>query len=891
MKKRPVLKVLLLLAAISGLALPSRSDVKVNEGNGVNITMENDAMKLNIAVEGGGRISSLVDKKSGKNLVTEWNGFNEDGGLLDDRNVFTSFNYRGSVQQPGGKVGVVRMSARPSNGMEIVKTLTLRDDSSALEVNETFSNGTQKAARFMLRSFLLPDGGKITAGHQYFVPVKGKPLQPLTQPHGYFGDLTAPWSAIWNSQTGNGVLVAAPGVDRFYFWHKGDVSQTYEWVYPEVPAGKSITVNYVIQLVHNSAPDWQALGTAALKGLRGARFADVPGWQNEEQRFKVTDAERARGFWLSTGDGDGKRRLPPLRIDAPLNQSRSVYIAINALKDLTNSDLQIDLQNISDGLVQVAWQVSGKDSIKVLSFNGARKINLRNGTEGRLWLTLQGGAKASETKGEIQISLNGQKVLLPLTVKVWPVRIPDLQPLDVRSYAGGGMISFTGSYEVTPESVRQANVLFRAFNDIGGSMMSWIVSWPRLYPHLRIAGSDVTVADWLKKNRQAFEQKPVSDWPEVDFSYYDPFTAAAKSNGVVWAGTHVSLSSKERPISSEQEWMLTQLKKYLQKNDFRGFYCKISDEIAEEQIPQFIESAKVARRAGWRTGTTFSPRTAHFINTINPYCDVWEVGKPTTGFFRQLLTGKYKLEEKTITLPAGKWKNYSNGGAKNTLVQQLFRGPIPLERSEVQRLEVLQDGKPLRSKGGSPWGNKEHGVFFGGSNYLYVSPLEKTNLPQSTVTVKYTMRVPAASGETLAKIDAADRVFFYGASSRPYRNSYGIAASYPLKAIEGGYAGFGWYDFHRWNADKILWYDAETSTVSYSPAYIGLRDGWNDVCLMSWLAQTKKVPVSTFISDKADAPLRMGEKQREIYRWQDVVNLTDPFVLNAAREKMLKAAG
>jgi len=887
MKKRSALKVLLLLAALSGLALPSRSDVKVNEGNGVNVTMENDAMKLNIAVEGGGRISSLVDKKSGKNLVTEWNGFNENGGSLDDRNIFTSFNYRASVQQPGGKVGVVRMSARPSNGMEITKILTLRDDSSALEVSETFSNGTQKAARFMLRSFLLPDGGPITAGHQYFVPVKGKPLQPLSPANGYYADLSAPWSAVWNSQTGNGVLVAAPGVNRFYFWHKGNVEQTYEWVYPEVPAGKSITVNYVLQLVHDTAPNWPTLSAAALQGLRGVRFADVPGWQNEEQRFKVTDAERARGFWLSTGDGDGKRRLPELRIDAPLNQSRSVYIAINALKDLTNGDLQIDLQHIPQGLVQTAWEVSGADSIKVLSFNDARKIDLGNGTEGRLWLTLQGGAKAAEAKGDIQISLNGQKVLLPLTVKVWPVRIPGRQPLDVKSYAGAGLTCFTGSYEVTPESVRQANVLFRAFNDIGGSMMSWAVNWPRLYPHLKIAGSDVTVADWIKKNRP---DKPASGWPEIDFSYYDPFVNAAKSNGVTWAGTSISLSSKEKPISAEQEWMLIQLKKYLQKQGFRGFYCKIADEIAEEQIPQFIESAKVARRAGWRTGTTFSPRTAHFINTINPYCDVWEVGKGATGFFRQLLTGKYELEEKTLTLPADKWKNYRNGGAENTLVQQLFQGPIPLERSEVQSLQVLQNGQPLRSKGGSPWGNKERGVFFGGSNYLYISSLEKTDLQQSTVTVKYTMRVAATSGETLAKIDATDRVFFYGGGSRPYRNSYGAAAAYPLKAIEGGYAGFGWYDFYRWNADKILWYDAETSTVSYSPAYIGLRDGWNDVCLMSWLAETKKVPVSTFISGKADAPLRMGEKQSEIYRWQDVVNLTDPFMLNEAREKTLQAA-
>ena len=59
---------------------------------------------------------------------------------------------------------------------------------------------------------------------------------------------------------------------------------------------------------------------------------------------------------------------------------------------------------------------------------------------------------------------------------------------------------------------------------------------------------------------------------------------------------------------------------------------------------------------------------------------------------------------------------------------------------------------------------------------------------------------------------------------------------------------------------------------------------------MAWLAKDKKVPVSTFISEKPDAPLRIGDVQQEVYRWKNIVNITDPFVLNAAREKMLASA-
>jgi len=885
-------KVLLALTALVGIAMPSRSDVKVKEGNGVNITMENDAMKLNIAVEGGGRISSLVDKKNNKDIVTLWKSPVDDGGLLDDRNVFTAAAFGAAVMQPGGKSGTVRLSAKNANGMSMLKILTLKDDSSSLEVSETFSNGTQKPARFMLRNFLLPGGGPRTDDDQYFVPVKDKQLAPLTPASNYFDNLTSPWSAVWNKSTGEGILVAAPGISQFYFWQDSKITPTYEWIYPEVPAGKSITVNYTIQLINNAAPDWAQLSAAALKGVHGTSFADVAGWQNEGQRFGVTDAERARGYWLSAGDGEGKRRLPPLKIDVPLNQSRSVYIGINALKDLTDGALQVELQNIPNGLVQTAWQVNSKDAKKVLPFDNSRKIEVANGTEGRLWLTLQGGAKAQDDKGQIALSVNGQKVLLPLEVKVWPVQVPAMQPFGVHEYAG--LITFVGGYNLGAGSLPQANTLFRYFHAIGGNTMNWTLNWKLWYRYLKIAGTDQTAADWVKVNGANYLQKPATQWPDLDFSYFDPYTAAAKANNVTLAMTYIALSTKEKPVTSESEWILIQLKKYLQAQGFHGFLCKIADEIPTEDIPAYNEAGKIAQRAGWHPFTTVTggvARTASSINTMNPYADMWEVGFGSTEFFHDLITQKYTLTEKTLTLPTADWSkllngNYGNGGARDTYGLKLFESLIPLPRSEVQSLEIFQDGKPLESLGGGPWGNKKRGVFFGGSNYLYLSPLEGTDAGKSTFTAKYQMRVPSNTGKTLAQIDATDQVWFYGGAS-----SYEGAATYPLKAVGGNYSGIGWYDFYRWNNDKIIWYDSATGEVTTGPVYLGLRDGWNDACLMAWLAKNKKVPVSTFISEKSDAPLRVGEVEAEVYRWKNIVNITDPFVLNAAREKILKAAG
>jgi hypothetical protein len=893
MRLKPfVLGVLPALAALATWGAPSRAQVKINEGNGVNIKMENEALKLNIAVEGGGRISSLVNKKTGKEMVTLWKGPTEDGGLLDDRNVFTSFMYRAAVMQPGGKVGTVRLSAKHPGGMEMTKILTLREGGSTLEVQETFANGTQKDARFMLRSFLLPGGGPLSADYQYFIPQKEKPLEPVARANNYFENLSSPWSALWNKASGEGVLVAAPGVEKFYFWQGSEIFPTYEWVYPNVPAGKALSVNYAIQLVNAAAPDWSQLSAAALKGLPAARFSDVAGWQNEEQRFQVSDAERARGFWLSTGGGEGKRRAPQtLQLDVPQGEARSVYLALNALQEVENGDLQIRFKNLPAGLVQSGWETNGKDFIKVLPFDSSTKISLKNGTEGRLWLTLHGGEKPVAANGEIEIALNNQKIVLPLQAKVWPVQVPALQPFDVRAYSG--VTVFFGGYQLSPESVQQANTLFKAFHAMGGNMMSWTLNWNMWHRLLKIQGIDQTAAEWLKANRTAFAEKPATQWPALDFSAFDPYVQAAKINGVNLAGAYLPLSTPEKPVTAQDEWILIELKKYLQANGFRGFYCKIADEISPEHLPAYIESAKVARRAGWRPGTTITggiARTASLINEINPYCDVWEVGFGSTEFFKNLTSQRYTLEEKTVVLPADGWGGYDNGGARDTIAQKLFGALIPLRRAEVERLQVFQNGQPLQGVGGSPWGNQKRGVFFGDSDYLYLSPREGVDAKQVKTEVRYQVRVPSDKGQTLAAVDKDDQIWFYGGLSNSYRATYESSARYPLKALEGGYDGYGWYDFHRWNADKVVWYNKETDTFDFGPAYLGLRDGWNDACLMAWLAQTKKIPVSRFLSENAAAPLRMGEEAAEVYRWKNVVNLTDPFVLNDARRKVLMAA-
>ncbi len=893
MKLHLPLKALLMSAVAVIFSLPSLANVMINEGNGVNIVMENEQLKLNIAVEGGARISSFVNKRTGKDWVTLWKGPGEDGGLLDSRHEFTPQAFRAVVVQRGGGVGQVRLSAELPDGKSIVKVLTLREGESALEVSETFANGSQQPARFLLRSFLLPNGTPQNEDNQYFLPLKDKPLQPQSLPNGWIENVAAPWSALWNSKNGEGILVAAPGIDKFYFWQSSKIFPTYEWGYPDIPAGKSITVNYSLRLFQNPSPDWPLLSAQALKKLRPLRTADVPGWQNEEQRFQVTASEKNQGFWLSVANGKDKRRLPErLGMDVPLQQVRSFYIGFNALKDFEKADLQVHFKGIPNGLLQAAWQVSGKDTIQVQPFEGSTSIDLKQSAEGRLWLTLQSAATPVDAKGEIEVTLNGQRISMPLDVKVWPVQVPQIRPFEVQGY--GNFPTMAGGYAVTPETIRQTNAMLDHFQAIGGNVLDWTVAWSNMFPHLKIEGSEQTVTAWLKQNLSEFEKKPAAEWPSIDFRYYDPWMEAAKAHGLTRASTYLGYRGPRSLPVAQEEWLLVQLKKYLQGHGIQKFICKISDEIPTEEIPAYIEQAQLARRAGWRPSTTVTggmARSATEINQINPYMDKWVLGHGSTLYFDNLIHASYQVQEKTLTLPAGQWRAYGNGGAQNTVAQRVFKTLVPEAANELESVELWQNGQPLMRAGGSPHGNRRQGVFFAGLNdHIYLSPLPETDVKQATVTIKYRVRVPAATGEPLAKVDADDEIWFYGGRGQSYRHLYEEAATYPLKALQGKYDGFAYYAFYRWDVDRVLWYDEASEKVSVGPAFLGLRDGWNDACLLAWLEQNKKVPVSRFMSEEPDAPLRIGEVQQEIYRWKDVVNLTDPFQLNDARRAMLAAA-
>lgn len=605
-----------------------------------------------------------------------------------------------------------------------------------------------------------------------------------------------------------------------------------------------------------------------------------------------TPADAARGYWLSTGNEVGKRPLPPSpRIDAPLGESRSVYIGINALRDFSQATLSVRLAGVPDGLVQTAWQRDGREFIAVAPFNGTTRVSIANGAEGRLWLTLLDSNHPADIKGSVHISLDGREAEIPLELKVWPVKVPADRPFGVRGY--GGFQPMAGGTEVTAASMKQLEAMLGALEAIGGNVFDLTgTSWGSMDRNLKITGTGQSVRDWLSNHRKAYANRPARDWPRIDFSYYDPWFAAAKAHGLTRVNTHLPLAGPElQPL--ERQWQLLQLKAYLQTRGVGPFFCKISDEILPADIPAYITSAKVAQSAGWRPFTTISVRmagTAENINRMNPYCDEWQVGIMSTQHFDELIHRKYLIETLKGTMPS-RWRPYTKGGATNTFGQPLIPDVIAASPGEMEGIEVFQDGKSLSAGNRSPWGNKRPGMFFTSGTHLYVSPLPGTNLSRSTVTVKYERRVPSAAGHPLAKIDPTDEVWFYTGNSPTYAVPYEHAASVMLRALYGGYQGLGWYAFYKpWNTSKVVIYDNAAGHVEISPAYLGLKDGWHDARLLSWLVKEHKAPLERFLSQRADAPLRLGEVTLKEHTWQEIVNLGDPFVLNDTRRQMLEAA-
>ncbi len=897
--------------ALAEVRLTSRQDIFI---------FENPRVRIEVDAAAGGRIRSWLLKPDKRDLIALWKGKQEIGGALDDRAFFTAARYRAAIVQQGPEKATLRLEASHVSGLGVVRLLTLSGDSPDLRVDYEFRNGTQAVKRLFVRCFFLPGTKPQTEGHLYWVHGKGArdDATAIQTPdaHGYYVPSEPAYAALWDGDTGDGIMVYAPGVSKFYFWRGSKQFPTFEWIYEDVPHGKVLRTALVLAPIQGEreAPDWGQMAADRAGQGRPPSLTPLKGWVDEAERFAVTAAERARGFWLSVGEDDAKQRMTaPLELDLAREDGRYASISLNTTRDFA-ADLAVNVPERYKGQVVPFLEVDGDDRRELLPLPAAG-VRLTAGGRRRIWLRVTStGLPDGDSPIRCELRVGDASRPLTVAVRVWPLTLTaEPRPFHVRGYCGGFPV-WTQGYDVTEAGLRQLEGVLRAYAEIGGDVLDWNGVWARILRHVRIAGTDQAITEVAKRDPESID---LARLPKLDFSYFDPWFEAARRHGVTRVESYMShpdnaqLSwrlfdpavgkGRVRPGSSEGErvliWFYREMKRAFAERGFEGFFCKISDEIYPEHIPAHVATAKIVRKAGWRPFTTITgmiARTAAHIRAMNPYCDQWQLAFGLKDDFLALTRQPFRLRTEVHPL-AGKWGRYTNGGARDTWAMRVFGegGSVGIAPDMVESFDLREDGVSLRIKGGSPWGNRDRGVVVTAGRlgaYLYVSPVSG-GPEEHQYELTLTLREPGANGEPLVRVDPSDEIWCYGGGSRPFRGTYHRAWTYPLMTLQHGFAGYGLWAFYHWNrTERIMWIDKDTGEVTLSPAYCGYRDGWRDARLLARLRdRTGEETLAAILGSGKGAALQVGYASREVYRYSTVLNATDPGARNGARRRALRA--
>ncbi|MDP7248096.1 MAG: hypothetical protein QGF00_00700 [Planctomycetota bacterium] len=908
-----------ILLLLLSTACAEEQGASVQHKRGV-YTIANRHFSIVIDSTAGARIRSWKLKSTGREMIAFWKGANEIGGALDDRTYFTAAMYKAAVIHPGPETVRLRCAAIHPSGMKVIKILAVHRDKPVLDVHTTYENGTQAERRIFIRNFFMPGTQPQTDKHLYWVngiPTRGKKEPVIADPkaHGYFDLDKLPYAALWDSETGDGIMALAPGWDQFYFWRGSKVFPTFEWLFSALPAGKKLVSHVRLVAVdgQKNQPDWIALAAENLKKVRAARLYPIDNWIDEATRFNVTEAERAQGYWLSMGEDKAKQRLPErIDLDLPLRSRRFITITVNALKT-EKMPIKVELPENWRSSFDVSLQTEGKIRRELLPLPET-PVSLKSGMHEKIWLDVKSdGRAAGEYDIPIMVHVGESKAKFTLRLKVWPVDVNIPRPFHVRGYCGGFPV-WTGGFDMTEKKLARLEGILKTYAAIGGNVLDWNTVWYQVVRKARLAGTEDILAEIAAKHPERID---LENLPDLDFSYFDPWFELARKHGVTRVESYMSPPSnsqwqwrlldsavgKKRVKFNTPDgnkvivWFFDQMRRYLAAKGFTGLFCKISDEISPGYIPAYKTAAVLVQKAGWRPFTTITgliARTGKHINAMNPVCDLWQLSFGLKDDFLDRIGRNYTLDRKTIELK-GKWGKYTNGGAKGcwaiaTFGEDSVTGFAP---ADVEEFRLLEDGKPIRLMGGSPWGKTAPGTAYTAGSiqrHLYVIPADGRKPDDHKYELTVSLRKPSPDGKPLASIDPIDEVWCYGGGSRPYRGTYHRAWIYPVMTLHHGFRGYGLWAFFHWNqTEKIMWIDDETLNVTVSPAYCGYRDGWQDARLFKMLSLKKGRPALDNIVGSDESPLHVDFNSHEVYRYKTVVNAYDPVAMNKGRRQALSA--
>lgn len=899
--------------------------------------LTNEALRVVVSTRYGGRIKSLVDRATGRDLVGLWDDGNI-GGLLDDRDQFTNQPYVAQLGEQTDQRVDLWLTARTDEGLMVRKIVRLLADDARVIVDYHVENRTQSEKRLWVRNFFRPVGRPFTPQDVYFLPT-AKGVEQI-QAEGFFPTLSASWFAVVNLDTARGLAVAVDAVflEQFYFWSGGTEVRTEEWVYRWLPPGKQMDTQVTLALVTRLPQTFRhreetitlpALGEtptpASVLAKAEPPFTAIPDWQPTKPAYEPTEEDRSRGFWVGLGR-DRLKRTPvsELRVDVGLGEKESDYFNVMALRDLPEVRVTADrpapgVQTLPEGSLRFYRE----EDCWLMPLRAGEGKGLPAGENVRVWMTVDStGLTAGTYRTPIMVTAEGKTVTFPLVAVVHPIALPAERNFGFKPYYA--ISSLSGGCDLSsPKALAALRAHLDALQEIRANIVDWLANPWELLRFARIADTGERLAEVVQRDPQRIT---LNQLPHLDFSAFDPWIEEARKRGFNRLETYYEWSDDWRaqatlkaatgrdiaPMSDAgkavRDWVWRELIAYWKSHGFLEIWCKISDEISPEAVPDYIESAKVVQSLGMRPYTTITSHIAQralLINEMNPYCDEWQVGQGLTSDFLTAITRKFAVEPREQAITAA-WGPYTNGGAKDTWATQLFEGVLPVAYRDVLELHVFEGDRELEARGGSPWGNSDHGVFFLYGNYLYLSLSDGAdpNTAGRILTVRCVVRVPSETGEPLARLDPTDELWFYGGGSSPFRIPYednrrlGWWAGWEGATSLGyPYVGYGFWCYDWWQeTEHLCRFSADFSERTDSPAFLGLRDGNEDAAYLRVLQDRLKAHphpavqarLEALIGPQETAPLRIGERSYEVYRWRDFLPVDSPQPFREAKRAVLE---
>ena len=287
-------------------------------------------------------------------------------------------------------------------------------------------------------------------------------------------------------------------------------------------------------------------------------------------------------------------------------------------------------------------------------------IDMAGGHTHTLWLRLlcPEHAAPGTYRGHLRLVSDGDSVhALPVSVTVWPIRVPDPGVLSFEfehsweSLPGGSFLFADTPGRFDPELLAAC---MRQVAELGINVGQWSGYFTGGYgaKRVRLRESGAPLDHTVQAARGILRQDPL---PALDFSFFDDayFTPAIAAGltrfqtnilpGKDHTWTYTQLAYPDaKPMGAEHQrimaWYYGELVHHLRERGYTDIQCKTMDEWAPEHAAGFVTNAAPLKAAGFRVLTTTASAmwSAESVRTIDPYLDIWQ-GEMLTEDWRVLL--------------------------------------------------------------------------------------------------------------------------------------------------------------------------------------------------------------------------------------------------------------